>query len=176
MRLKQFIIEDAEPDVGEGEFAVRFRKKKKVPKLNKKTNRMKNSRQTRWFKTDIGPKDRSLDNLPRYADKNPKCTFQEWLGVKGGGSDGSKGTDGKFYGWSHRAIWGFGVGDEIKPDHIGNKYQYSKKNQDKYNDIWDNEGSDAADKFYKSITFDPYTIRTEKDAKEHAIRFGRSVS
>lgn len=178
MRLKQFIREDRCPDCKEGEWPIRHLKRKKVRDLNPKTNRMKNFKRQSWFKTDIPPEKRSLDNIPRYEKGKgaPKCSYMEWLGLKGSGSDGPKGYDGRYYGWSHRAIWGFGVGDTIKPGHIGNKYQYSEETQRKYNEIWEKEGMDAADKFYKSITFDPYTIETEEEAKEHAIRFGKDVS
>lgn len=176
MRLKGYIINEGMPELKDGQYAVPMAKKTKVPKLNPKTNRMKNSKITKYLVTDVPPEERSFKNLPRYADKTPKCTFTQWLGLKGNGSDGCKGTDGKFYGWSHRAVYGFGVGDVIKPGHIGNKYQYTKEVQKKYNSIADKEGYEAADKYYNSITFEPYTIETEEEAKQHAIRFGRDVS
>ena len=174
MRLK--LYEASIPELEDGQYAVRMAKPEKVKKLNKKTNRMKTSRQSRWYVTDIPPEKRTFKNLPRYADKKPKCTFMAWLDLKGNGSEGAKGCDGKYYGWSHRAVYGFGVGDVIKPGSIGNKHQYSKESRDEYNRIYDKEGYEAADKWYDSITFDPYTIKTEQEAKEHAIRFGRDVS
>lgn len=177
MRLKQFIKENRCPDCKEGEYPVRHFKRKKVRDLNPKTNRMKNFKRQTWFKTNIPPEERTVKNIPRYnkGEGDLKCSYNEWLGLKGNGSDGTKGYDGKYYGWSHRAIWGFGVGDIIKPDTIGNKYQYSEENQRKYMEIMEKEGIDAADKFHKSIIFEPYTIETEDDARNHVIRFTKGV-
>jgi len=107
------------------------------------------------IKTDISPEERSFKNLPRDSKKKPKCRFQDWLGIKG---NGGQGTDGKYYGWSHRAVYGFGVGDVIKPGSIGNKYDKDG--------AWDDD----------RVDFEPYTIKTEKEAKEHAIRFRNDVS
>ena len=40
-------------------------------------------------------------------------------------------ADGKWYGWSHRAIAGFGVGDTVKDDTCGNtKGEYVIKTDD----------------------------------------------
>jgi len=122
---------------------------------------------------DIPEKDRTTKNLPRYADGKPKVTLNKWLGVKG---QGGKGYDGKFYGWSHRAIYGYGVGDLVKPGDIGNKYQYSKEAEEKHSEIMCKDGYEAADKWMDSIKFEPYTIKTEDEARDHAIRFGRAVS
>lgn len=116
---------------------------------------------------------RTMKNLPRYSTGKPKVPFTEWLGLKG---QGSKGFDGKYYGWSHRAVWGFGVGDTIKIGHIGNKYQYSSEVQKKCNAIAAKGDYKEADAYYQSITFKPYKIETEEEAKEHAIRFGKDVS
>ena len=63
------------------------------------------------LKTDIRPEERSFKNLPRDGKGKSKVKFQDWLGIK---SNGSKGTDGKYYGWSHRAVAGFKVGDTVK--------------------------------------------------------------
>jgi len=176
MRLQQFINEAGIPDLKDGEYAIPYRKKEKNRKMNPKTNRMKNFKKNRYFVTDIKPEDRSMKNLPRYADKSSKCTFTQWLDLKGGGSNGAKGCDGKYYGWSHRAVWGFGVGDVIKKGHIGNKHEYGDKAMKKYREIEKKHGYAEADKWIKTIKFEPYTIKTEKEAKEHAIRFGRDVS
>ena len=180
MRLKQYIIEAAIPDLKAGEYAIPFRKKEKVRDFNKKTNRMKNFKRNRYFKTDINPEDRSLKNVPRYANKDVKCTFMQWLGLKGNGSDGPQGTDGKFYGWSHRAVHGFGVGDKIKPGTIGNKHEYTPEVQKEYNRLydldWKNKTKEADAYLKTKADFEPYTIKTEKEAKEHAIRFGKDVS
>ena len=61
--------------------------------------------------SDIPPEKRTLKNIPKYANKKSKIKFQDWLGLKG---NPSKGYDGKWYGWSHRAVYGFGIGDKIK--------------------------------------------------------------
>lgn len=173
MRLREYITEKAIPDLKDGEYAVPYAKRKKVRDLNPKTNRMKNFKRMRYFKTDIPPEKRTFKNMP----KDGKCRFQDWLCIKGDQyTTGALGADGKYYGWSHRAVHGFGVGDVIKPGHIGNKYQYTKEAQDKYNKIADTEGYEAADKWMDSQTFEPYTIETEEDAKQHAIRFGKDVS
>jgi len=157
MRYKQFIKEDRCPDCKDGEFAVQFQKKER-------------------FKTEIAPEDRSFKNMPRYADGKGKCTFMQWLGLSGHGNTGAKGTDGKFYGWSHRAVYGFGVGDIVKPGHIGNKYQYGETIDKEYMQHMEKDGYEAADKWRDAITFEPYTIKTEEEAKQHAIRFGKDVS
>ncbi|MCK5015583.1 MAG: hypothetical protein KAS32_00810, partial [Candidatus Peribacteraceae bacterium] len=133
MRLNDYVTEASKPELRDGEYAIPFTKKEKVRDLNPRTNRMKNFKRMRYFKTDIKPEDRSFKNLPRYADKKSKCTFQQWLGIKG---NPGKGTDGKWYGYSHRAVWGFGVGDTIKPDHIGNKYQYGTDINKEYNRLY----------------------------------------
>jgi hypothetical protein len=55
-------------------------------------------------------------------------------------------ADGKFYGWSHRAIYGFGVGDTVKADTMGN------------------EGGEE------------YVIKTDDQAKAAAIAFAKEVA
>lgn len=173
MRLKQYITEAAKPELKDGEYAIPYIEKEKVRDFNKKTNRMKNFRRNRYFKTTIPPEERSFKNLPRYANKKPKCRFQDWLEIKG---NPGKGCDGKWYGYSHRAVYGFAVGDVIKKGSIGNKYQYSKEVLEELARLEITEGGEAADKYYKSITFEPYTIKTDQEAKEHAERFMRDVS
>jgi hypothetical protein len=101
--------------------------------------------------TNVPPEKRSLKNLPRNSKGKPKCRFTNWLGLKG---NGSKGYDGKYYGWSHRAITGIGVGDTIGPDHMAHK-DVGKKEKDERK---------------------PYKIKTEKEAQEHAKRFMKMVS
>lgn len=64
-----------------------------------------------------------------------------------------KGEGGRWYGWSHRAICGFGVGDKVyeegyAPD--GDKTLFTRHGRK--------------------------TIRTDEDAKKAAIAFARSVS
>lgn len=126
--------------------------------------------------TKIPPNERSFKNLPRDSKGNPKVRFQDWLEMKGG-SDGAKASDGKWYGWSHRAVAGFGVGDVVKPGHIGNKYQYSDDAKKKYMSIMDKDGYEAADKYLDSLgNFEPYTIKSDDEAREHAYRFAMDVS
>lgn len=57
-----------------------------------------------------------------------------------------KGSDGKYYGWSHRAVHGFGVGDKITDDAIGN---WKKKE---------------------------WVIKSDEDAAKMAIEFARDVA
>jgi hypothetical protein len=76
-----------------------------------------------------------LKNLPRYADKKPKVHFKDWMGIKmdhkAGCSVGKAESDGKWYGFSHRAIASFGVGDVVKADTCGNtKGEYTIKTDD----------------------------------------------
>ena len=117
--------------IKEEKYKVPMLKKEKVKKLNPKTNRMKNFKKTMHFETDIPPEKRTFKNLPRYSDGTPKVKFQDWLLIKGEGSKknpndtysnnfyGKSDADGKWYGWSHRAVYGFKVGDKIKKDTIG---------------------------------------------------------
>jgi len=143
-----------------GDIAIRYTvpkiNKEKKKKLNPKTNRMKFSRKTKFFKTNIKPEDRSFKNLPRYkGTKKPICRFQDWLEIKTDddfkkkGASGGKSSNGKYYGYSHRAVFGFKRGYVVKnDDHIGR------------------------DRKRKT----PYTIKNDNDAKWHAIRFSREVS
>jgi len=136
-------------------FQVPMANKEKFKKLNPKTNRMKIRRKLRYLKTDIPPEDRDFDNLPRYANKKPICRFQDWLCLESdpdydkNGASGGKSPNGKHYGYSHRAVYGFGPGMEIKND--------------------DYIGRDTKRKT-------PYKIKDDNDAKWHAIRFSREVS
>lgn len=109
------------------------------------------------LKTNISPEKRTLNNLPRDSKKKPKCKFQDWLGLKG---NCSKGYDEKYYGWTHRGISGFGVGDNISSDSIAHKdYKYNyKTDTDNRKDL-------------KS-----YIIKTDKEAKEHAVKFVKELS
>jgi len=173
MRLDNYLIEASKPELKDGEYAVPHIKKTKVRDLNPKTNRMKNFKRTNWIVTEIAPEERTFKNLPKYADGSAQVKFTDWLSIKG---NPGKGSDGKCYGWSHRALYGFSVGETIKPGHIGNKYQYAEDAQKKYMDIMTKDGLEAADKYEKSITFEPYQIEDEADAMAHADRFRRSVS
>jgi hypothetical protein len=88
------------------------------------------------IKTDIPPEKRSLKNLPRYSTGKAKINFRDWLEMKSGyGSGLGKGCDGKWYGWSHRAVYGFGIGDKIKKGDIaynGKEYTIETEEQAKH--------------------------------------------
>ena len=154
-RIFRPIQEDKKPELKEGEYLVRHRKPKKVKDFNPKTNRMKKFKRTRWIITKIAPKDRTVRNVPKDAKGFPICTHQEWLQIKGERQTNSSSVDsfgksaanGKWYGWSHRAIASFGIGDVVKPTTCG--YEHLK---------------------------DPFIIKTEEKAREVAKRFARSVS
>lgn len=138
----------------EDEFAVPRKNKSKVKKINVKTGRLKKHTVNKYEITKIKPEDRSTKNLPRYADKKPKVRFQDWLMLKKSPKLYEKHDDcswgwapnGKCYGWSHRAMYGFGVGDNIRKDTIGN---------------WKKE---------------EWVIKTEVDAERMAKEFARNVS
>ena len=168
------------PKCEDGEWLVPLKEKKVFTGINPKTNRKKKIKKIKYIKTDIPPEERTLKNLPRYANKKAKVRFQDWLGLKNTSkSNHSVGQayDGKWYGWSHRAIHGFGIGDIIKPDHIGNKYEYGKEIDKKYNQLEKTKGREEAEKWRKSLAkFKPYKIKTDQEAFEHAERFARDVS
>ena len=128
---------------------------------------------TKLYENEVPPEKRTWGNIPKYSTGKLKVPFTQWLGLKG---QGSKGHDGKFYGWSHRAIFGFAVGQTVKMGSIGNKHQYGKETQKKYHSIASKDGYDAADAFIKTIKFEPYKIKDEADAKEHALRFHNDVA
>lgn len=65
-------------------------------------------------KTHVSPKDRSFKNLPRDSKGKAKVKFQDWLEMNPCLHGLGKGSDGKWYGWSHRAVYGFQKGDKIK--------------------------------------------------------------
>jgi hypothetical protein len=138
-------------------YEVPMIKKHKEKKLNPKTNRMKTRRSTIYHKTNIPPEKRTFKNLPRYSNDMPKVRFQDWLLIKKGelhgstvDSIGKSEADGKWYGWSHRAVYGFKKGDKITAkDYIGR--DFIKKEP-------------------------PFTIGNEKEAKEMAIAFAKEIS
>ena len=127
----------------------------------------------KMYEAEVSPEKRTWGNIPKYSTGKLKVPFTQWLGLKG---QGSKGYDGKFYGWSHRAVYGFKPGDTIKMGSIGNKYQYGDAVNKKYNSIADKDGYEKADAYISSIKFEPYKIKDEAEAKEHAIRFGKEIS
>lgn len=108
------------------------------------------------FETDIPPEERTLKNLPRDSKKKAKVKFQSWLclkkpeefrGVSGFDASWGMAPDGTFYGWSHRALGSFKIGQKITDDTIGNI---------KGNESW--------------------TIKTKEEALKSAISFAKDVS
>lgn len=137
-------------------YTVNMRKPKKVKDLNPKTNRMKTFKRVRKMITSVPPEKRSTRNMPTYADGRAKVTHQEWLGIKTEGpakarsgntvSSFGKAANGKWYGWSHRAMGSFKVGDTVKSTTCGNVDQ------------------------------EEYTIKTDDQARQAAIDFAEDVS
>lgn len=82
-------------------------------------------------------KKRTLKNKPKGV------SIGEWMKCKNGGKSP---FDNKYYGWSHRAVFGFGVGDTISKDDMGN---------------------------YKGV---PFKIKTEEEAQKCAEHFADEVS
>lgn len=116
-------------------FLVKKIKPHRVRDLNPSTLRMKTYKRNDYLKTDIPMSSRTFNNLPRYADKKPKVRFQDWLGIKmdhkAGCSVGKSEGTGTWYGWSHRAVSSFKVGDKVSADCCGNtKGEYTIKTDD----------------------------------------------
>ena len=97
-----------------------------------------------------------------------KCLVQKWGIVPETIDDGHKVCsigksfkDGKWYGWSHRAIYGFSVGDEVKEGDLCAKSGYTEE--------------------YLESHDDPYPLpvgfkaKDEEDCKKMAIAFASSV-
>jgi hypothetical protein len=142
-----------EEESNKSQFKVPMIEKHKDFKLNPKTNRMKNFKTIKYLFTDIPPEKRTLKNLPRYANKKVKVRFQDWLEIDSKKLDSNDSVttygwaaDGKCYGWSHRAVHGFSIGEIVKPDTIGN------------------EGGKE------------YTIKTREQCEEAAKKFAREIS
>lgn len=158
MRLREYLqqykvtISEGEILLAEELYEIPKLEKQKLKKLNPKTNRMKTSRKTKFHKTKVAPKDRTLKNLPRYSDNKSIVRSQDWLEIdtsKSKAKNWGWGCDGKCYGWSHRAVFGFSKGHKVNSkDHIGR---------------------DTKRKL-------PYTIKSDKNAEQHAIRFAKEVS
>jgi len=130
------------------------------------------------LRTGIKPEDRSFKNIPKYSDGKNRVKFQDWLEIKGEGGrnpgDCKKGqhptphsygkaANGKYYGWSHRAVYGFKAGDKVEGDSGGKNVDYPKL-PDGSND-WENGKYE-----------DDFTIKDDDQAREVAIRFADSVS
>jgi len=149
-----WLFEDKKPDLKSGEYAVVKRKKKKVKDFNPKTNRMKKFKRNQYFVTKIAPEDRTVKNVPKDSKGHPLSTYPQWLGIRGERQTMNSSVDsfgkaasGKWFGWSHRAIASFGIGDKIT-----NK----------------TSGFDRISK--------PFIIKTDEKARDVAKTFARSVS
>lgn len=89
-----------------------------------------------------------IDNIKKkyYIDKPEKADPSH-----SNFSIGFSQKNNKWYGWSHRAIFGFGIGDKIYDDKYGDeKTPYNQHGEQ--------------------------TIKTLDDAKKSAINFAKSVS
>jgi hypothetical protein len=111
---------------------------------------MKTYKRTDYIKTDIPLEKRTLKNLPRYSNDTPKVHFKDWMGMDMCSdtkySVAKSKADGKYYGWSYRTMYGFGIGDKVSVDTCGNE------------------------------TGKEYTIKDEEMAKQTAINFVKDVS
>lgn len=137
-------------EYSEKTFIVKKLKPKKVKDLNPLTLRDKTYKRTDYIKTDVPIDKRTLKNIPKYSNGKNKVHFTDWMNMKKCSdtkhSVAKAESDGKYYGWSHRAIAGFGIGDTVKADTCGNT-----------------SGKE-------------YVIKTEDQAKQAAINFADDVS
>ena len=116
--------------------------------------KLKSGKKPYYVKTSIPMSNRTFKNIPKYSTGKNKVDWKEWLGIKGekthashsSNSIGKAESDGAWWGWSHRACYGFKVGDKVKADTVGNK-----------------SGKE-------------FVIKTEDQAKEMAISFAKGVS
>ena len=115
-----YLFEDAKPELAPGEYAVPKIDKSKNLKFNPRTNRMKKFKTIAWLKTRVPPEERSFKNIPKFSTKKNRVRFQDWLEIKAQKRSPQHSTpswgwssNGKCYGWSHRAVAGFEIGQEI---------------------------------------------------------------
>jgi hypothetical protein len=181
-------------DFVETTYTVPMIKREKYRKINPKTNREKNFKRMRQLVTKVAPEGRSFKNMPKYSTGKNKVSFQDWLLIKGEkthpdhsvASIGKSEADGKWYGWSHRAVYGFKAGDKVTGDSIGKKVEYPKYTQ---SDI--DAAKSAASKSGEATVIIPtvgeldfdngkyepdFTIKDDAHAREVAIRFAENVS
>ena len=125
-------------DFASNTFTVKMKKPKKVKELNPDTLRDKTYKRTRAMITSVPPERRNLKNIPKYTDGREKVDFKDWMDIKGEkrkethtvNTYGKSGADGKWYGWSHRAVNGFAIGDTVKPTDAGSDKEYTIKTDD----------------------------------------------
>ena len=148
------IVEEKKPDLAPGEYVVPKIEKHKERKLNPRTNRIKNFKTISWLKTKVPPEQRSFKNIPKFSTGKNRVRFQDWLEIKGRKKYKEStvntwgwSSNGKCYGWSHRAVAGFKIGQEITNKVSG--FERLKK---------------------------PFKIKNEKQCEDVAIRFSKSIS
>jgi hypothetical protein len=122
----EVFVELAKPELSPGEYVVPKIEKHKERKLNPRTNRVKNFKTINWLKTNVPPEERSMKNVPKYSDGKLRVRMTDWLEIKGEKRTSTSqvntwgwSPNGKCYGWSHRAMHGFSIGEEIKPTTSG---------------------------------------------------------
>ena len=166
-------------ELKDNEYAIPRLNKNKKWGINPLTGRNKKINKTGYLITTVKPEKRTLKNLPRNNKGEVKVRFQDWLMLKNTSKSNSsvgQSPNGEWFGWSHRAISGFKIGDIIKPGTIGNKYAYGDKQSKKYDEL-SRDSIEKADKYLDKLNkFKPYKIETDKEAMEHAIRFANDVS
>jgi hypothetical protein len=125
-------------EYADGTYTVKMKKPEKVKELNPNTLRTKTYKRVRVMVTSIAPEKRTLKNVPKYTDGHEKVRPNDWLMIKGekrtdtsnSNTYGKSDADGKWYGWSHRAMYGFGIGDTVKPTDAGSDKEYTIKTDD----------------------------------------------
>ncbi len=149
-RINNAIVLAMKTFMSEGVYKIPMLKMEKNRKFNPKTNRMKNFRKVMHHETDIAPEKRTFRNLPKYASGAPQVGFRQWLLInqEKDGAYGKSEADGKWYGWSHRAVFGFGEGDRVEGGSMGKKNSSEKD----------------------------FTVKNDAHAKEVAKQFARNVS
>lgn len=173
-------------------YTVPMAKREKYKKVNPKTNRMKNFSKTRQMVTEIPPEERSFKNIPKYSTGKNKVTPQAWLEIEQekikpdhSANSFGKSANGKWYGWSHRAIYGFKTGDEVKADSMGKKVDYPKYTQSDVDAAQAKAvktGETAIIPTVGELDFDngkyesDFTIKDDAHAREVAITFAENVS
>ena len=152
-------------------YSIPMLNRLKNKKMNPKTNRIKTFKTIQHHITKVKPTDRTFKNLPKYADGKSKVSFQNWLLIKGEkrqssherDSIGKSEADGKWYSWSHRAVYGFKAGDKVEGNSAGKKVEYPKLENGELD--YDN-GKYEAD----------FTIKDDAHAKQVATTFSDNVS
>lgn len=103
--------------IGKGKYKVKM-KPMRVPGTNPYTGRKKKLNVSRYLLTDVDPAKRTLNNIPKYATGKKKVTFERWLMIQRTGMGVGKSlADGKWYGWSHRAISSFNTKKKAEAFH-----------------------------------------------------------